>query len=443
MIRHFFPVGHGAFYAEEFETFYIVYDCGTLASVKEARKIIEPIIKHGMDVTKPILALFISHFDADHINGIVFLKENNFNIQNIFFPYVTDKEITTLEYFDTLSSSEDISDYLGNTNNIISRIINLLPIEGTNLYAVRAVSSNQDDRYNDSQDDESNEPISLNVDEDSALSKSKFRGNIKTISSGVEVTIDFIDWIYIPYNFDFSQGRQDFIGKVKIQFSDTFSNTNFKNDDEIFEFLKQELIKNFYETKNKLKNCFGKTGPEIKETNQEIINKKSLVVYSGPIKSPNNFYRMFFYDCHNENILNNLKVQFEIVRNKIISYIRCYDYNNELCDYKSGCLYLGDCNAKKDGIFNQLIEKYKDYIYHIGIIQIPHHGSEENSDEHLFNFPNKNVLYIISASESDKKHPAISIIESLLINCCQFRVVTKENDTLVLACIRDNFKSLC
>ncbi len=85
-IRVFHPVGQGAFYSERHfvngSEFTVVYDCGSTTLKKDelSRKIKSIFPKsHSIDV------LFISHFHADHINGIEFLKEHC-NIKRVVLP---------------------------------------------------------------------------------------------------------------------------------------------------------------------------------------------------------------------------------------------------------------------------------------------------------------------------------------------------------------------
>ena len=90
MIRSFLPVGQGAFYCEQFmwnfetERINIVYDCGSSTNVK----LVEEQIKNNFEKDEIIHAVFISHLDEDHINGIPFLlkyckvKKNLFSIIN-------------------------------------------------------------------------------------------------------------------------------------------------------------------------------------------------------------------------------------------------------------------------------------------------------------------------------------------------------------------------
>ena len=77
LIRTFHPIGQGAFYSERhiFTTteFTVVYDCGS--STIKGKKL-ETKINSSFPENQIIDILFISHFHADHINGIEYLKNH-------------------------------------------------------------------------------------------------------------------------------------------------------------------------------------------------------------------------------------------------------------------------------------------------------------------------------------------------------------------------------
>ncbi len=66
MKRVFYPVGQGAFYIEKIHGANIVYDCGSITKNSN----IDHCIKHAFKNGEVIEAIFISHFDRDHINRL-------------------------------------------------------------------------------------------------------------------------------------------------------------------------------------------------------------------------------------------------------------------------------------------------------------------------------------------------------------------------------------
>ena len=98
MVRKFFGVGQGAFYCEQFEEakFQLIYDCGSFERKKLVSSIENPDTTIGKLDSEYETVLFISHFHADHINGIPFLikrmKEKRLNLRYIIFPYLAPKD---------------------------------------------------------------------------------------------------------------------------------------------------------------------------------------------------------------------------------------------------------------------------------------------------------------------------------------------------------------
>ncbi len=72
VIRTIHPVGQGAFYAETLHRpgfnndKHIVYDCGVMPLSKRLKEEINTFLPNNSIID----VLFISHFHADHVNGI-------------------------------------------------------------------------------------------------------------------------------------------------------------------------------------------------------------------------------------------------------------------------------------------------------------------------------------------------------------------------------------
>lgn len=108
MARTFQPVGQGAFYTERFcnddgGSFNIVYDCGSDSIDYES---LSKVIQNSFAKGSVIDAVFISHFDNDHVNGLpAFMK--NFWVKKIFLPVVTGAvEIAYWRFKSNVDSSE-------------------------------------------------------------------------------------------------------------------------------------------------------------------------------------------------------------------------------------------------------------------------------------------------------------------------------------------------
>ena len=97
ILRSFFPIGQGAFFRETFlygeNKYNVIYDCGSSSN----SVLVETTIRNEFSKDETIDALFISHFDEDHINGIPFLLEYC-NVRRIFFPLLTTRDKIALNY---------------------------------------------------------------------------------------------------------------------------------------------------------------------------------------------------------------------------------------------------------------------------------------------------------------------------------------------------------
>ena len=87
---------------------------------------------------------------------------------------------------------------------------------------------------------------------------------------------------------------------------------------------------------------------------------------------------------------------------------------------------MGDYEAKNS--FDALKDYYDEYWGKIGIIQVPHHGSENNLNKELYYNPNK--VAIISAGDDDKyKHPDESVLNTIQVSGSIPIIVTEREKT--------------
>lgn len=181
MIRSFLSVGQGAFYLEQFKfqdkNVNVIYDCGSLTDVH----IVEQEIKSNYDKNEVIAAVFISHFDRDHINGLPFLLKYC-QVSKIFVPLITEdcKKLILLE--DLLTHGVSTPDFFTTFINNPYQAFDMIDLnDRPALYQIQEVG----------------------------IDSIQHNDNARYIPSGTNVAEDIftpancsqMNWIYIPFNF--------------------------------------------------------------------------------------------------------------------------------------------------------------------------------------------------------------------------------------------------
>ncbi|MGE4332303.1 MAG: MBL fold metallo-hydrolase [Macellibacteroides sp.] len=201
LTRVFHPIGQGAFYTERHnfngENFTIVYDCGSLTLKNEKLK---NVIISCFQKDEAIDILFISHFHADHISGIEYLKEHC-NIKLVVIPY-----------FDDISKNiAKICNYInGYKNTVLIDNPTLFFGEGTRVITIE--ERNMKSIYN-------NEPIVINNNDNELQSTYPSGSNFTYESSS---NMQNRKWFFVPYNYKITVNRDRFIqnlNKLSIEVS--------------------------------------------------------------------------------------------------------------------------------------------------------------------------------------------------------------------------------
>lgn len=384
LVRTFHPVGHGAFYTERFYNDYgenvanIVFDCGRFETAKENwccslyKTWIEDYVKvqSGFAAGDAVDVLFISHFHTDHINGIDFLMKHC-SVKKIILP-----AIDTLAVFDALV-------YTGVTGGDVDAVHSFLEkcINGDYKGSVIEVAMPE---YSDSEDVINDEIPNKNISEINA-----------TLTSAVALIADGLSstrWRYIPYyRVDTSKKRQ-LESKLVSSFPHIFTKGSLDVLD-LLSAIKTNGVKAFKDVYEKV---FG--------ANKH--NSYSLTLFSGLSCD-----KRCFNDCH-------LKPLYSFcVLDKAT--------NSQYCPVN--CLYMGDYEALGAGLCD-MKSFYRKIWNNIGLLQVPHHGSEHNSDENLYE--DKERLCVVSCDSHDKyNHPDPSVLSAIRGESSIPLIVTEQNMT--------------
>lgn len=197
--RTIHPIGHGAFYTEQIEyngsKCHIVYDCGS-----KRKEMLKDEIDRTFRVGEEILAVFISHLDTDHVNGLEHLL-NRCKVKYVFLPVLTDDEKWALVLED---ENKNIWDLIMNPRETIS---------GFSAYdppVIIEVSHVEDE---DSWLYDNDNVFILNTER--VTIDDIFRDN-KPIRSGTCIQISGVsDWVYIPYNIRQKKFQSDIIKQLQ------------------------------------------------------------------------------------------------------------------------------------------------------------------------------------------------------------------------------------
>ncbi len=313
MIRTFHSVGQGAFYTEKFDQFTMIYDCGS------NKANIDKEIKSTFNKGDNVNVLFISHFHADHVNGLDTLLQWC-NVKYVILPLLTDA--TKIELY--LESYKLNNKFINDLIIEPSKTINNISSETKVIYVRPFDILNENDE---------NEKLDLSD-----------LFNEAEIDSGTKIHNSNIgEWLFVPSNYEVSNRVKELTSKLnKLKF-DVSTTDGF--------------IKNWKKPPNRklIKSCFNslKGNP----------NQNSMTLYSGA-----NSEGVKIDHIHRSMMLG------------VNDILRAF-YHNE--GYRSGCLYFGDYEAKDSELWSYVEIVYSKYWEDIDTIQIPHHGSIDNYNSEI------------------------------------------------------------
>ena len=393
VIRHIHPIGQGAFYTERFvddnntTLANVVYDCGCGVILSKQS---EKLITSSFIGSDKIDILCISHFDADHVNGISTLLDNGISIKYVVMPFLAPEEIKfLLAFYEKIEPAyQDIRTLINTPDYYFGEETIIIKIKPINeIYS-------DDNNYAD---------ISLDNWAENQLTKENGCFCINSFSR-----IKFLNnWIYIPFNFASDERRDKLFQLLKNK------NVVLNNDiDSLVKYNSSELKKIYEKIEGK-------------------ANGNSLILYSG--LDSNNIVIMNSYLQDNMSLilsrylLNNISIE---------------------CSYHtSGCLYLGDSNLNDLDSNNRNVVYYlkshkriSKYLIHLGIIQIPHHGSLKSYSNDLMSFSECKNFFLSCGNNNKYGHPSDYVIEELVNNNSIVSCVTESKNSSLIQVIK--FKDL-
>ncbi len=388
LTRTFHPVGQGAFYSEQFEyggnyPFVMVYDCGS-DTMPPSRH--NGIIKPGSKLEKRIHSdlgsnkvdlLFISHFDADHINGCELLDP-----KTVVLPFVNSTYKWVLEIIGLLTGNPLLSTLFLDPRSIFQ-----------NANVIRIMETGEDNGYQNNEV-ASDDPVDLN-------NPDLFAGNPDkevTIKSGTPIFAPLGSkiWEYIPWNPNFSKFFTEFEKKIAAA-----PNLDMK------ELRKQSNGKYVMAAFNELKAIY---------TSLTNKNNHSIQVYSGPnlqntIRDWASFYSGLYGRC---------------------CRTRC-PFFDELD--RLSCIYFGDIKVEDKWLDDYYRFLGENRLMNVGCMQIPHHGSVHNEGWKCLDSPflKRPIVCVISFGKINRHgHPSAKVIDLLLRASADVVMVTENASSMLI-----------
>lgn len=384
------PIGQGGFYTETLcdnnnNEINVVYDCGGFDNRGEQKMIdyLEGYLHEGQS-NKKIEAVFISHFHADHINGLEYLL-NNAKVRYLFIPQMTE-DMFLEELFYNHSFS-------GNHSSVTSFL--------TRLY--------RDDSYGEGE--QATKIIRVDYPNDNNISEDFISDVFPNNMSGLGgcdwksrkiVNLDapetkilssntilyFYKWQYIPYNLKIEPEKAD---ELKEELRKLFkAEPTIENLSSLLEKLGVGECAKIY------KKVFG----------ANKMNHISMTLFSGTLEKVSR--------C----------------RCKCLPECVCYHHCDCLVPYRYCCnpnfLYTGDFEPEKN--VKCMRDFYNKYWGIIASIQVPHHGSENNYEPRLYTHPIRGFVSV--GNDNTYHHPDIDTLVKIQNNGCCPVIVTEDKSSM-------------
>ncbi|HFI0461961.1 TPA: MBL fold metallo-hydrolase [Streptococcus suis] len=380
--REILPVGQGAFYLETLRLrgneYRVIYDCGSATDVTY----VETQIKSNLNKGETIHAVFISHLDDDHVNGLKFLLDYC-RVKNLFFPLITNRAKQFYRLRNLINpQSQFLTQFINSDGNSIREL------EGGIEVQLHPIS-----------EDANSENRAIEV------SQVILGSNHGTF-----------EWIYLPHNFREDMRKQILDAELK-RLNLSMSILDSKGEVDL-----QKLIDLWQLGTNTDRSALKKAYYKVPGS----LNVNSMTLYSGTRDSS------YFRCCYRPYCRYNWKCLIYPINERSLAL--------------NGCLYTGDYEAGKYSKnknrwvsckqkWNSIEVVYSKYFRNISLVQIPHHGSKYNYNEG-FRKKMNHATYFVSAGKNNRyRHPHKEVVIDLILNQKCFNIITEDpNSKMIYYC---------
>ncbi len=382
----------------------VVYDCGSSTSNWKDRlsgelEALEESIRgkgfksttHSSSSRIPLDALYLSHFDADHVNGVPHLLKR-FNPASIVIPATTAAE-RVLRVIHTTGNGKlpNLSDTL--IDMLVDPIATLKGLSGneTDITVINDPPTAPEERIAPPEEG----PKTKGTDGNYAVIRPNQAnsGTCTVLSLQTEII-----WVVIPW-------VQPAISSIKDKFREKMGYIS----DSAFDADLRTLLENLDSNRDRF-NAAYKAALKTKRKS-DVINFTSLCLYSGPPASVE-------YRAYRTRKLPTYSAKERWVSRSPI----------EAWGFGPGWIGTGDANFSTTKAVNAFKQAFQRHLKNVGQVTLPHHGSEHNISTKFAQLFETNVTWIANAGSGNSfNHPANATI-NLVSSLGQNFVLVNEND---------------
>ncbi len=396
-----YPIGQGGLYRcrvncpSHSDSIDFVYDCGSLSKQEFLHSSIDRLRMELRD--KGLDFMVLSHFDADHVNGLDYLLDGSLPVATVFLPYLTPIQRLAIaarsatesdSYFEFLV---DPAAFLRDRG--VGRIVFVLSGDGTggeeqpfdDFPPPDAARVRFDIKFSPG-------PTMKTISEEDsdALTDSETLDDSKKVRVGYCWQLKFFNYDAFPS--DYSVIRDKISAAPALQDSDELKRwKRFVNAVLDGTGLKELLPTAIIEI---LKNPAARV--KLKEAYKEIKkdhNNVSLTLWHGPAFKKERESMCYWGDRTRE---------YQAYRN----YLGWWGNSG-------GTLLTGDLNLQHD--FRQFQDHYRGYLEETAFFQVPHHGSSHSWEPQILGLIGDRAVCFTSSGFSNKYgHPHLDVIDDIL-----------------------------